>query len=187
MAADSIRVAWDGEPMRLATSAAVLLALAVAGQAAAQQTPNDLETVKGLLKEIRINPYPPPRERSAQLLVAWIRRMDVSTIDQATIDDIANLLDDKSDTVRSRMAIALGNIGLPAKRTVPSLEKAFVKAKAYMAEIKTNPPVRFGIPNYTGATSADSICFALMKLEAPMPAGCTDGHYDQQQPAPASN
>jgi hypothetical protein len=170
--------------MTLKSVAALLLVLAaVPATAQTQQAPNDLETVKGLLKEIRINPYPPPRERSAQLLVAWIRRMDVSTIDQATIDDIASLLEDKSDTVRSRMAIALGNIGLPAKRTVPALEKAFVKAKDYMAEIKSNPPVRFGIPNYTGATSADSICFALMKLEAPMPAGCTDGHYEQQQPA----
>ena len=123
--------------MTLRSLAALLLVLAaVPASAQTQQAPNELETVKGLLKEIRINPYPPPRERSAQLLVAWIRRMDVSTIDQATIDDIASLLDDKSDTVRSRMAIALGNIGLPAKRTVPALEKALGDGGPYVIVIE---------------------------------------------------
>ena len=167
--------------MRFARVLSVATLLALAGGpdvAQGQGGSDDLTALKAQLLQLRVNPYPPPRERSAQILVAIIRRMDVSVIDKATIDEIAGLLEDNSDAVRGRMAIALGNIGAPAKHTVPALEKAFVKAKEYVAAGQNNPQPSIGYRNYGLGTSADSICFALAKLEAPAPMGCIDGRYE---------
>jgi hypothetical protein len=179
--------------MRSKTLIGVLFALsALTGTAVAQQqTPlTDLAAVKDLLKEIRVNPYPPPRERSAQLVVAWIRRIDVATIDQATIDEMIALLDDKSDSVRGRMAIALGLIGESAKRSVPALQKAFIKGKEIVSDPQYKQPGPRPNALFPGSSSADSICFALAKLEAMSPPECVDGHYqapDQPAANPAAN
>jgi len=171
--------------MPLARAIAAAFLLAVVGLPAFAQVqatpPSDLDNLKAVLLQLKMNPYPPPRERSAQLLVALIRRMDVSTIDKATVDEIAGLLEDNSDAVRGRAAIALGNIGEPAKHTVPALEKAFVRGKEYITAVQSNPQPRGGFRNFGLGTSADSICFALAKLEAAMvPPGCVDGRYDPQ-------
>jgi fructose-specific component phosphotransferase system IIB-like protein len=172
--------------MRFATAMSVALLLALTGPPAAAQDrapPGDLANLKTMLLQLKVNPYPPPRERSAQLLVALIRRMDVSTIDRATIDEIAGLLEDNSDAVRGRMAIALGNIGEPAKHTVPALEKAFARAKDYVAAAQNSPQPAIGYRNFGLGTSADSICFALAKLEASVPPGCVEGRYEPSPPA----
>jgi HEAT repeat protein len=171
--------------MRLAGALSAVLLLALSGLSAAQETapPSDLANLKNLLLQLKVNPYPPPRERSAQLVVALIRRMDVTTIDRPTIDEIAGLLDDNSDAVRGRMAIALGNIGEPAKHAVPALEKAFDRAKEYIATARNSPQPAIGYRSFGLGTSADSICFALMKLEAATPAGCVDGRYEPSPPA----
>jgi hypothetical protein len=171
--------------MRLvrALTAATLLAFAGGPAVAqAQNASDDLEALKTQLLQLRVNPYPPPRERSAQILVAIVRRMDVSVIDMATIDEIAGLLEDNSDAVRGRMAIALGNIGPAAKHTVPALEKAFARAKETLAAAQNNPQPT-GYRNFGPGTSADSICFALMRLEATLPEGCRDGRYEPSPPA----
>jgi len=172
--------------MRFATAMSVALLLALTGPPAAAQDrapPGDLANLKTMLLQLKVNPYPPPRERSAQLLVALIRRMDVSTIDRATIDEIAGLLEDNSDAVRGRMAIALGNIGEPAKHTVPALEKAFARAKDYVAASQNSPQPAVGYRNFGLGTSADSICYALAKLEASVPPGCVEGRYEPSPPA----
>jgi len=173
--------------MRLVTAlSALLLASFAAAPAVGQgQGRDDLANLKSLLLQLKVNPYPPPRERSAQLVVAVVRRMDVSTIDRATIDEIAGHLEDNSDVVRGRMAIALGNIGDAAKHTVPALEKAFVRAKEHVASTRGSPPPR-GYRNYGGGTSADGICFALQRLEAASPPGCVDGRYDAEVEPSAS-
>lgn len=172
--------------MRFARTLSAAFVLALAGFSAAAQIPappTDLENLKTLLLQMKVNPYPPPRERAAQLIVALVRRMDVTTIDRTTIDDIAGLLDDNSDAVRGRMAIALGNIGEPAKHTVPALEKAFVRAKEYLTAAQNNPPPPSGYRNFGVGSSADSVCFALLKLEANLPPGCKDGRYEPEPPA----
>ena len=171
--------------MRVATVTSLVLMLAGSAlTAAAQETapPTDLANLKSLLLQLKVNPFPPPRERSAQLLVGLVRRMDVTTIDRPTIDEIAGYLEDNSDSVRGRMAIALGNIGEPAKHTVPALEKAFEKAKLFIADAPNRPPTT-SYRNYGLGTSADSICFALQKLEATVPMGCIDGRYEPNPPA----
>src|SRR5262245_54037648 len=130
-----------------ALSAAFLFALAGISASAQERVPTDLEALKATLLQLKLNPYPPPRERSAQILVAIIRRMDVSTIDKATIDEIAGLLEDNSDAVRARPAIALGKSGESAKSTWPALEKASVKAKDSSATSQPGaaPPSATGI------------------------------------------
>jgi hypothetical protein len=170
---------------RALIAAAVLAFVGLPAAAQNQDTNDDLAALKAQLLQLRVNPFPPPRERSAQILVAIVRRMDVSTIDKATIDEIAGLLEDKSDTVRGRMAIALGNIGEPAKYTVPALLKAFERSKEAAAEARNNPQASPIIRNYGLGTSADSICFALMKLEAFPPEGCLDGRYQTPQSPPS--
>ena len=170
---------------RALIAAAALACLALPAAAQDQDTSDDITALKGQLLQLKVNPYPPPRERAAQILVAIVRRMDASTIDKATIDEIAGLLEDKSDTVRGRMAIALGNIGEPAKYTVPALLKAFERSKEAAAEARNNPQASPIIRNYGLGTSADSICFALMKLEAFPPEGCLDGRYQTPQSPPS--
>jgi hypothetical protein len=146
-----------------------------------QQRRDDFESLKLLLLQLKVNPYPPPRERSAQLLAALVRRMDRSMIDRPTIDEMAGYLEDNSDVVRGRVAIALGNIGEAANHTVPALEKAFVRAKEHIAASQNNPQPAYGYRNYGRGTSADSICFALQRLEAAtIPAGCVDGRYEPE-------
>ena len=162
-----------------ATSALLLAAFAACSAAAQDRGRDDLANLKSLLLQLKVNPYPPPRERSAQLLVAMVRRMDVSTIDKPTIDEIAGYLDDNSDAVRGRMAIALGNIGENAKHTVPALEKALGRAKEYIAARSTTQTSTV-YRNYGIGTSADSICFALKRLDAAPPAGCVDGCYEPE-------
>jgi hypothetical protein len=172
--------------MRFASAliAAALLAWAgLPAMAQGQNAADDLAALKAQLLQLKVNPYPPPRERSAQILVAIVRRMDATTIDMATIDEIAALLEDDSDTVRGRMAIALGNIGPAAKHTVPALEKAFVRAKD-IADARNNPQTSPTLRNLGLGSSADSICFALMRLEAFPPDGCLDGRYQPEQPQP---
>ena len=175
--------------MRLVPVLSVTALLALAGLPAVAQGQNgndDLAALKTQLLQLRVNPYPPPRERSAQILGVLIRRMDVSVIDKATIDEIAGLLEDNSDTVRGRMAIALGNIGAPAKHTVPALEKAFVKAKEFTAAAQSNPQPTIGFRTYGLGTSADSICDALAKLEAPAPTGCIHGSSGWRYESPTA-
>jgi hypothetical protein len=171
---------------RASIAAALLACAGLPAMAQGQNAADDLAALKAQLLQLKVNPYPPPRERSAQILVAIVRRMDVSVIDMATIDEIAGLLEDNSDGVRGRMAIALGNIGPSAKHTVPALEKAFVRAKEHIADTQKNPPsptAPFN-RNYGLGTSADSICFALMRLEVFPPDGCLDGRYQPEQPPP---
>ena len=151
-----------------------------------QNAADDLSALKAQLLQLKVTPFPPPRERSAQILVAIVRRMDVSVIDMATIDEIAGLLEDNSDSVRGRMAIALGNIGPAAKHTVPALEKAFVRAKD-VADARNNPQTSPSIRNLGLGSSADSICFALMRLEAFPPDGCLDGRYQPEPPQPRTD
>lgn len=170
--------------MRIVTAISVLLLAALAAVSASAQErapPDDLTNLKSLLLQLKVNPYPPPRERSAQLLVALIRRMDVTAIDRATVDEIAGLLEDNSDAVRGRVAVALGNIGESAKHTVPTLENAFVRAKEYAGSQAGTRQTAAG--RNWAATSADSICFALAKLDATIPPGCVDGRYEPAQPA----
>ena len=91
--------------MRLAKTMIAAALLACAGlpvMAQGQSPDDDLAALKAQLQQLKVNPFPPPRERSAQILVAIVRRMDVSVIDKATIDEIAGLLEDNSDTVRGR-------------------------------------------------------------------------------------
>jgi hypothetical protein len=171
---------------RALIAAAVLACLGLPAAAQNQDTNDDLAALKAQLLQLKVNPYPPPRERSAQILVAIVRRMDVTTIDKATIDEIAGFLEDDSDTVRGRMAIALGNIGPAAMYTVPALQKAFERAKEAGANSVNNPQASPITRNYGLGTSADSICFALMRLGAFPPDGCLDGRYQPQPPADGS-
>lgn len=170
---------------RALIAAAVFAFAGLPASAQNQDTNDDLAALKAQLLQLKVNPFPPPRERSAQILVAIVRRMDASMIDKATIDEIAGLLEDNSDTVRGRMAIALGNIGEPAKYTVPALLKAFEKSKEAAAEAQNNPQASPRIRNFGLGTSADSICFALMRLESFPPEGCLDGRYQPQQSPPS--
>ena len=168
---------------RALIAAALLACTGLPATAQDRDASDDVAALKAQLLQLKVNPYPPPRERAAQILVAIIRRMDVTAIDQATIDEIAGLLEDNSDAVRGRMAIALGNIGPSAKYTVPALQKAFVRAKDYIAAAQNNPNPPPGFRNYGLGTSADSICFALMRLDAMLPDGCRDGRYETPPPA----
>ena len=69
------------------------------------------------------------------------------------------------------MAIALGNIGEPAKHTVPALEKAFVRAKETIAYYRTTrqPTTTYRTSGSERRRTASALRFS--KLEAQHPGG----------------
>ena len=93
--------------------------------------------------------------------------MDISTIDQMTIDEMVSLLDDKSDSVRGRMAIALGIIGPAAKGLDTGAAESVREGQGIRRPIRrTSLRGRGRTRSFRASSSADSICFALAKLEA---------------------
>lgn len=94
----------------------------------------------------------------ARDLAELTRTIGTGQIDGATIADIASLLDSPDDMLRFWIAVALGNLGTPAKIHAPKLQ-------ALMAE----DSCRIG----TGITAGGAAEFALKKMGMlPFPTAC---------------
>jgi hypothetical protein len=139
---------------------------------------NDLVLIKEGIQNVRSEPEPTVRERSAATLVRDIQRIDRTSIEDATIDELIGLLNDDSDAVRYRIAMAIAAIGPRAKRAAPALENAFELAKQYILYIQHRNFIFSGFDYYTGTSSTDPICYALHEIGAPSPPGCVDGHFE---------
>jgi hypothetical protein len=103
-------------------------------------------------------------------------------IDVKTVDDIASLLDDESDRVRARIAMALASIGPSAARAAPALEKAFVRAIDHIEDVQHQNFVNSGFEVFTGQTSANEICYAFQRIAHSPPPDCVNGYYDPTPP-----
>jgi hypothetical protein len=97
------------------------------------------------------------RTEVVQRLSAMLQHQDYSDVDileARPIDDIAGLLSDRDDSVRYWAAMALGQIGPPAGRAVPALERALREVEASTSAIvaaKTSESgIRFAVRTITG-------------------------------------
>jgi hypothetical protein len=106
--------------------------------------------------------------------------MSSSDIRPATVDEIANLLGDESDPVRSEVALAIASIGPAAQRTIPVLKEALEKAKNHIFEVQNRNFTENGLDFVLGPTSADNVCFAFRQIGAESPPDCFDGHYEER-------
>jgi HEAT repeat protein len=104
------------------------LTLILAGSiSAAEKSDDAMAKIEAMIEKIRAEHSPLVRVNVAEQLAVFLQHQDrscLNTLDAKVIDDIASLLSDKDDAVRYWAALALGNIGAPAIRVVPSLEKA---------------------------------------------------------------
>jgi HEAT repeat protein len=119
------------------------------------------------------------RERLAGYLIDDVERTPPPAIEEAAIDQIINLLNDDSDAVRGRIAMAIGAIGPRAQRATPTLENALELARQYITYIQERNFVNSGFPIFTGTSSATDMCMALKDIGAPSPPDCFDGWYGE--------
>jgi hypothetical protein len=99
-------------------------------------------------------------------------------IDEASIDQIIDLLNDDSDAVRGKVAMAIAAIGPRARRATPALEDALELARQYITFAAARNFIFSGFPIYTGPSSAHDICHAFKEIGAPEPPDCFNGYYD---------
>lgn len=106
----------------------LLLAWFSAMSASASSRPerqsDTVANIERLITQIQTEQSPRIRWDLAQQLSDLVRRADPADINTDVIDHIAGLLSDRADFVRLWAAVALGNIGPPARRAIPALEKA---------------------------------------------------------------
>jgi len=118
------------------------------------------------------------RERFAGHLIDDVEATPPSAIDEASIDQIVDLLNDDSDAVRGKVAMAIAAIGPRARRATPTLEHALELARQYIAFAAARNFIFSGFPIFTGPSSAHDICHALKEIGAPEPPDCFNGYYD---------
>jgi len=138
----------------------------------------DLTVIVSRIQQVKSEPDPIVRERAAAELASDIQQTDRASLENATIGDLMGLLNDDSDAVRYRVAMAIAAAGPRARSAAPALENAFELAKQYMLYIQHRNFIVSGVDYYTGTSSVDPICFALQEIGAPGLPGCVDGHFE---------
>ena len=162
---------------RALIAAAVLACFGLPAAAQNRRHPYDLAALKAQLLQLKVNPYPPPRERSAQILVASSangrehHRRRRSTRLQALSTTTAIPC---AAGWRSRSAISAPRRSIRCRR---SRRPSRGPRTSSGANSVNNPQASPRIRNYGLGTSADSICFALMRLEAIPARRVQDGRY----------
>jgi HEAT repeats len=141
----------------------VLLAASAVAYARATDTPAPAKSgdamvkIEAMIEKIRTERSIDIRMDIAQQLSTLIGHLDHSdllSLDSSVIDDIASLLTDRYDGVRMWAAAALGQIGAPAARAIPALERA----------LKESEPVPGSVVFGTGLRSDMAIRPALQKI-----------------------
>ena len=162
------------------TASLVIVVLVGTHSVAADSAPNvdNLPLIKSVIQQVRSESDPVVREEAAAKLVRDIQRINRASIDEATIDELIGLLNDDSDAVRYRIAMAIAATGPRARRAAPALENAFELAKQNIVYIQHRNFILSGVDYYTGTSSTDPICFALQEIGAPALPGCVDGHFE---------
>jgi hypothetical protein len=143
----------------------VLCGLAMTGQTGPAVAIEDGKAadVALLVERIRSNSVDRERSNLASQLRDLILRMDSSQlemIDKNTVDKIALMLSDNSESVNYAAAIALGRIGKPAMHAIPALLGALRE-------------IEFGSRTYLQGVdygSIDAIVDALTRLNVCVPA-----------------
>jgi hypothetical protein len=108
------------------------------------------------------------RIKEAEKIAAIVGQMNgdcINSISEHTVDLVTSNLDDDNDTVRSFIAIALGNMGAKAYRSLPALHVALHKAtEASKMAVTQVGSLRVAIGPDIGSSS--SIPMAIKKITA---------------------
>jgi HEAT repeat protein len=83
--------------------------------------------IESIIDQIKTERSSTVRTDAAEKLSALLQhrdRSDIDALEARVIDDIAGLMSDRDDSIRCWGALALGQIGAPAERAVPALERA---------------------------------------------------------------
>ena len=128
-------------------------------------------TIVEMIAQVRAAQNPDIRGELALMLQEAIGSHKDDLSEPGTIDNLAALLDDPVDYVRSSVAQALGELGPPASRASPRLVTALRRAEA---DFIFSPTAVFR-PSYF---SGDAICEAFEKIGAtPADIPCMNGAY----------
>lgn len=125
--------AWKA---RLALSTAVCLGATLSYASASQPGPTPTEAeVLAQISKIKSESPSLQKEVDGSALAIMVKHQDFMLIRSSEIDAIAVLLSDNDDVVRGYAAIALGNIGPPARRAAPQLMKAFRERECQIGDL----------------------------------------------------
>jgi hypothetical protein len=111
----------------------ISVALIPIGRPAVAAQNEAMLTVRTLLAKIKAETESLPRHRLFEELWHFIRDMkpsDRDAFDPDVVDQIASLLHDKDEGVRTDAAVVLGAIGAPALRSVGALLRALCEIRA---------------------------------------------------------
>jgi HEAT repeat protein len=124
---------WFRWKVVLVLSAGLAIASAQAADTSAPAKSGDaMAKIEAMIEKIRTERSIDIRMDIAQQLSTLIGHLDHSdllSLDSSVIDDIASLLTDRYDGVRMWAAAALGQIGAPAARAIPALERALKESE----------------------------------------------------------
>jgi hypothetical protein len=124
------------------------------------------------------------REEFVASLIRMLSEKDLTTADDASIDQVARLLADDNDPIRGEAAMALGLFGPRAQRTVPELKRAMERYERELADEQAlllqlgESPDNPGWLVTADTRSPDEICRALVLIgdNAP-PEHCAGDRY----------
>ena len=120
----------------------LIVCLLSSAQTTSQSTVNDLRKA---IAAVRSGPSTTARTKAAEDLATLTKRMGHTKIDNASVMDIASLLDSPEDSVRAWAAAALGNLGPRAKASVPKLRKLLAEVNCLPGELTSAPFVRMAL------------------------------------------
>lgn len=157
--------------MAIASSVSMAAEVQGLGQPDATSGSSRSSVIVQMIAQVRAAQDPYVRGELARMLLESIGSHKDEASEPRTIDDLAALLDDPLDYVRSQVAQALGELGPPASRASPLLVRALKRAEA---EFIYSPTAVFR-PGYF---SGDAICEAFEQIGATPPdIPCTSGAY----------
>jgi hypothetical protein len=147
--------------LRIANLLALTLCMSLlsgAGQAQKDKVQTRMEEIKTTIAKVRSGQTRDARTDEASHLADLVKKLSKKEISEPLVVEITSLLDCPDDSVQYYVAMALGNIGRPAKSAIPRLEKMLPAADCMD-----------GV-----ATSANGIRYALerMGVKPPPRPGC---------------
>jgi hypothetical protein len=93
--------------------------------------------IEALIAEIKSGGVPSVRRERAEKLAFMVKQNADRRFEDATIDELIELLGDRQDGVRFWVAAALGNLGSQAVRAVPALERALKDVEGSLGSLTT--------------------------------------------------
>jgi len=134
----------------LVAGISALLSISACVASQAEQKGVDLKSIHSFASQIR-EAQEPARSQIAAAMAKYVSAMNADarqTIRASDIDDLANLLTDKSPTVQYFAADTLGELGPFAKAAVPAIRAAILRIEAEERAALLKPSLTGAAPLY---------------------------------------